>query len=700
MNSKIIFGLIVLFGFTVCSEVLDADLKETVGSLFVEQGELAETNETDNLTKLSATPGVEEEEEEEDTLKISLTQGANSHAGYKRHQKAKTILNAYKKLMSTIELSYKEKKNVLDYYNIPGHYCPKHDYKYYKCNYKSVYRRIDGSCNNLYVPWWGKANSPYERLIYPAYEDGVDEPRSKSVGGHSLPNPRTVSMLVHKPRRSRAQTTHLFAFFGQYVNHDLALTGRSSYSDGAEKHCGCENYKDPDCLPIPIPRNDYYNRDQKCFPFTRSSAVDYSFNDCKFKYREQENLVTHWLDSSNTYGSSDRLAKKLRKYKYGLMRTSVNPANGHSDFPLMGQSECPHMDSKMKSCFHTGELRTEDNHYLSSFGRIYLREHNRLARALYKINYHWSDERIYQEARRINIAQLQHTVYYEFLPILLGSYSMKRWDLLPSRYYFTGYDKDLSPQVKNSYIIAARYGHSMVNKFHYYYDGQYNLVRNTTTDRVLFSHAVSTSNLTRGAMMQNSYYFSPNINDYMQNHLFEGLSKHFERLSLGTINIQRGRDHGLPSYNHYRKWCGLKYAKTFDDLIEIPKYHRDSLRKVYSHVDDIDLFPGVMSEYPVKDGVVGPTSSCILGSGFRDWKYADRFWYETDDKKVGFTNRQLHEIRKSSIAGLICDNTDIYFLARNPFIYADERYNQIVECKRIKRVDLRAWKEEKHDDKY
>lgn len=52
---------------------------------------------------------------------------------------------------------------------------------------------------------------------------------------------------------------------------------------------------------------------------------------------------------------------------------------------------------------------------------------------------------------------------------------------------------------------------------------------------------------------------------------------------LGTINIMRGRDHGLPSYNKWRRFCGLKFATEFDDFkkeILDPKV-RQGLSKIY-----------------------------------------------------------------------------------------------------------------------
>lgn len=117
------------------------------------------------------------------------------------------------------------------------------------------------------------------------------------------------------------------------------------------------------------------------------------------------------------------------------------------------------------------------------------------------------------------------------------------------------------------------------------------------------------------------------ITGEVTNHLFEDRRIPFSGIDLIALNIQRARDHGIPSYNNYRALCNLKRAATFEDLSrEVPDEVIARLKRIYPTVDDIDLFPGGMSERPLQGGLVGPTFACIIAIQFRQLRKCDRFW--------------------------------------------------------------------------
>jgi len=68
----------------------------------------------------------------------------------------------------------------------------------------------------------------------------------------------------------------------------------------------------------------------------------------------------------------------------------------------------------------TGDARANENLHLTTMHLLWARQHNLVADQLAKLNPSWEDERVFQEARRILVAQLQHITYAEFLPVLLG----------------------------------------------------------------------------------------------------------------------------------------------------------------------------------------------------------------------------------------------------------------------------------------
>lgn len=161
-----------------------------------------------------------------------------------------------------------------------------------------------------------------------------------------------------------------------------------------------------------------------------------------------------------------------------------------------------------------------------------------------------------------------------------------------------------------------------------------------------------------------------------------------------ALNINRGRDHGLPPYVKFREACGAKPAHRFSDLLDTISPERITiLKRVYANVKDVDLFPGAMNEYPTKGSVLGFTFTCILREQFRRLRAGDRFWYERDHEN-GFNMDQLTEIRKVTMSRVLCDNVDLTeFVPLKAFEVTPNRRAE--NCGSLPVMNLRVFREGK-----
>ncbi|XP_014661442.1 PREDICTED: chorion peroxidase-like [Priapulus caudatus] len=223
----------------------------------------------------------------------------------------------------------------------------------------------------------------------------------------------------------------------------------------------------PSLLPIMVPRNDsWYSRyGEICLSFSRSSLTPVEL--LKLGVREQMNELTSYIDTSNIYGSTEEKAARLRLFRGGLMRWRNHP-EGSRLKPLLpfasGIDACIPENHRFIKCFEAGDERVNEQMALASMHTIWMREHNRMASALGKLNPHWDDETIYQESRRVIVAMNQYITYNEFLPVVLGKRYMDENGLsLVDNGYGYGYDENVDPSSTNVFATAAfRFGHTLL----------------------------------------------------------------------------------------------------------------------------------------------------------------------------------------------------------------------------------------------
>uniref|UniRef100_A0A915DHV2 peroxidase n=1 Tax=Ditylenchus dipsaci TaxID=166011 RepID=A0A915DHV2_9BILA len=473
--------------------------------------------------------------------------------------------------------------------------------------YHLSYRSFDGVCNNLKRPLVGAAFRTYIRLLPPEYDNGFSEPAS------SLKNTRPSVREASRVLLSSSQVvTHdsfnsLLMQFGQFMSHDMAKTTLQPTANCAS------------CDPVP----------SKCVP------VHISEKDTNAAFKQKKCLkISPFVDGSQIYGSSSKDLHKFREGRTGMLKMSR--FNSQMVLPF-DQSKCSG-ESQCTASFVAGDIRANLFLGLSSMHILFAREHNRLAAELQRLNAAWSGDRVFQEARKIVGAEIQSILYKEFLP-------------------------NCGSTISNVFTTSAyRFGHGMLlenyprlmDNGQEISQGSFNFGDGVfKSNKILFEGGIDP--ILRGfwnTAVKRPHRMTPAITERM-----------FGSTDLGSLNIMRGREHGIPSYNKWRQFCGLPAASTFESLKDqiLDDSVRRGLEANYPSPDDVDL--------RTRDG--------------------DRFYFEN---KGIFTAAQLAEIEKFSLSRVLCDNGDhITEVPAQGFLLP--RATSIVPCAQIPHIDLSKWKE-------
>lgn len=499
-------------------------------------------------------------------------------------------------------------------------------------------RSFDGSGNNLQHPDWGSAGIDLLRKVEHDYADGISAP-----SGAERKSPREISNLVAAqaaPQDNSQSMSNMLWQWGQFLDHDLDLT------DPAEPG---------DSFPIRVPAGDPFfdprNTGTQVIDFHRSQHNPLT-GDSTANPRQQVNAITAFIDGSNVYGSDEQRAAALRTFSGGKLKTS------QGDLLPFNEDGLPNGGGTGANLFLAGDVRANEQIGLTAMHTLWVREHNRLAEMIARQYPHFDDEHIFQKARAIVIAEMQAITYNEFLPMLLGA------DAMPP---YTGYDPQVNPGIANVFSTAAyRFGHTMLppelhrlNALGHESSAGHIALRDAFFNpSQITEHGIDS--LIRGLARQPAQEIDHQIIDDVRNFLFGPPGA--GGFDLASLNMQRGRDHGLPDYNQVRAAYGLAPVTSFAEITSDVQLQA-KLAAAYDTVNDIDVWMGALSEDHAPGANVGELIRAVLVDQFDRLRAGDRYWYQNT-----MAGGRLAQIERTTLADVIRHNTGVVDIQPNAFV--------------------------------
>jgi hypothetical protein len=588
-------------------------------------------------------------------------------------------------------------------------------------------RTLDGAGNNAAHTDWGRAGTQYLRVAAPNYADGI----SSMVSG---PPTRYVSNRIFNDLGQNLFSENGVSqwgwAWGQFMDHDFGLRDETPAEHAPIAFSSSD--------PLERFTNDFGAIDFSRTPAAPGTGVSTP--------RQQINTISSFIDGSGVYGVN---ASRLDWLRQGIV--DGNPTN-NSALLLLPGGYLPRADSRgdastappvdlMGALMGTpsraaiaGDVRANENIALTAIHTLFAREHNRIVAALPAS---LSDEQRFQIARRVVGAEEQYITYNEFLPAL----GIK----LPPYY---GYDPRVNPELGNEFAAVGYRAHSMIHgEFDIEADtGQYTQAQldsfeaqgidvEPTADgfeltvplNLAFGNPDLLQALGEGAVLRSlgaerQYKNDEQIDESLRSVLFQvpkpgnpdpsscgapvvNPDCFSGVVDLGAIDIERGRDHGMPSYNQLRQAYGLAPKTSFKAITgestegfpsdpqidpsdpiddpnildftklldaggqQLPLGDQENavtgirrttlaarLKAIYGNVNNLDSFVGMIAERHLPGAEFGELQYAIWKRQFESLRDGDRFFY-LNDPELGRIEHDYGISYRHTLSFLIRANT-------------------------------------------
>ncbi len=494
-----------------------------------------------------------------------------------------------------------------------------------------------------------------------------------------LPNPRQISNAIFSQNTPDAD----FRFsnwvwqFGQLIDHDLDLTLTN----------------DAEPANIPAVAGDIFSAGIR---FSRSVIGPNTGTDER-NPRQHPNAITAWIDGSMVYGADPERAKKLRLLDgSGELKTnqegSLKTNDTRRQLLPYNVDKLPNGEPRPGNFFVAGDIRVNEQLGLITVHTLFAREHNRIARNIaariandprYRsYTPDQKDDYIFNEARRIVIAEIQAIVYNEWLPTFLGPQALAP---APS----VG-NPQINPSIMTIFSAALFRFHSMIpNAVPVFiparpgdWTGNISLQNAFFRPETIAADQTLIDRIAAGLALTPMEKADTKVVDGLRNFLFGPPGQ--GGLDLVSLNIQRGRDHGLPPYNEVRRAFNLAPAASFEDLVgvgQIPENDSNRrraalelarrLEREYGSVEKIDLFVGMLAEPVLKDAAIGELMRTVVAEQFRRLRDGDPNFYQY--RSAGFSEAEINQLNNVTLGKIIARNVAllpsdlVYFETRNVF---------------------------------